>query len=113
MAALEKRNMWYSALGVRWKSGIGVMPRLFESITTDRITGAVRERLAYAFNPGKCTAVRVMPKKTKRAREKSHTIHNNMLETCHILAPQSLTTYNIIGGKIGRCRGLKLVVYKI
>ena len=98
MAALEKRNMWYSALGVRWKSGIGVMPhmgvlpRLFESITTDRITGAVRERLAYAFNPGKCTAVRVMPKKTKRAREKSHTIHNNMLETCHILAPQSLTT---------------------
>ena len=33
------------------------------------------------FNPGKCTAIRVMPKKTKLARNTSYTVHNKMLET--------------------------------
>ena len=33
------------------------------------------------FNPGKCTAIRVMPNKTKLARETSYAIHNKMLET--------------------------------
>ena len=64
---------------------------LFKSITTDRDQQALQSDLSslqqwekdwqMEFNPWKCTAIRVMPKKTKLVRETSYAIHNKMLET--------------------------------
>ena len=63
----------------------------FKCITSDRDQQALQSDILsleqwekdwqMEFNPGKCTAIRVMPKKTKLARKTSYVIHNKMLET--------------------------------
>ena len=64
---------------------------LFKSVSTDRDQQALQSDLSsleqwekewqMEFNPGKCTAIRVTPKKTKLACETLCAIHNKMLET--------------------------------